>query len=279
MQICFTSDLHGEPLLYDQLEELLRAERPDLLILGGDLLADGEPDDPVSTQLAHIDRFFMPRIRTWRTMNPRLRVACLPGNHEWAPSADSLAAYERDGMITFLQPDAIREINDLRLVGYACVPATPHWVKDFERLDRPGDPMPNCVGVTWDRNYQRIKGVEPGEHYGGHGSIADELAHIPTVPPPWIFVCHGPPHNTQLDRVSGEPQPLGSRAIRDFILARQPLCSLHGHVHESPRLTGHFTHRLGNTLCVNPGQSHARLYAVLFESDAPAATIRHTVFT
>ena len=40
MRVCFTSDLHGAASLYEQLEELLRAQTPDLLILGGDLFPD-----------------------------------------------------------------------------------------------------------------------------------------------------------------------------------------------------------------------------------------------
>ena len=62
MRICFTSDLHGARRHYDQLEELVRAETPDLLILGGDLLPDGDPDNPAETQVAHVNGEFMRRI-------------------------------------------------------------------------------------------------------------------------------------------------------------------------------------------------------------------------
>ena len=57
----------------------------------------------------------------------------------------------------------------------------------------------------------------------------------PVVAAPWIFVCHAPPHDTALDRLPQVPHPIGSRAVRRFIEQRQPLVSLHGHVHESYR--------------------------------------------
>ena len=53
MLVCFTSDLHGDADAYGRLGRLLRAQRPDVLILGGDLLADGDTDDPVAIELTH----------------------------------------------------------------------------------------------------------------------------------------------------------------------------------------------------------------------------------
>ena len=80
MKICFTSDFHGRTTLYDQLDALLAAETPDLLILGGDMFADGDIDDPIGTQVAYIDESFVPRIRAWRERSADLDVACILGN-------------------------------------------------------------------------------------------------------------------------------------------------------------------------------------------------------
>jgi uncharacterized protein len=45
--------------------------------------------------------------------------------------------------------------------------------------------------------------------------------------------------------------PVGSTAVRDFILSEQPLLGLHGHVHESKA-----AQNLGRTLCINPGSEY-----------------------
>ena len=62
-----------------------------------------------------------------------------------------------------------------------------------------------------------------------------------------MFLFHTPPYDTPLDRAAldgktYEHVPLdvhvGSIAVRRFIERRQPLLTLHGHVHEAARLTG-----------------------------------------
>src|SRR5207237_3500146 len=45
---------------------------------------------------------------------------------------------------------------------------------------------------------------------------------------------------------------VGSTAVRDFVLERQPLLGLHGHVHESRGAVV-----LGRTLCLNPGSEYS----------------------
>lgn len=276
MQVCFASDLHGEAVLYDQLEELLRAEAPDLLILGGDLLADGDVADP-RTQAALVDRDLLARVAVWRTALPRLTVACLVGNHESAPARDRLAVHHAAGRIVLLDSERPYTQAGVHFLGYPCTPPTPHTVKDFERRDLPEDPVPDFPGVVWDAVAGRTVDAAAAEHFRRRPSIAEELARMPVPPDPWVLVAHSPPHATALDRLAGVPYPIGSRALRRFIAERQPAWSLHGHVHESPRVTGRYSERIGATLCINPGQSHRDLYAVLLDAQRPAETLRHTV--
>lgn len=107
----------------------------------------------------------------------------------------------------------------------------------------------------------------------------DELAARPTIeadlealarasdPARTVYVVHTPPWGTRLDVMHGGAH-IGSRALRAFVERHQPPLTLHGHVHESPRLTGRIDDRLGRTLCVNPGASRQRLRAVLVDADA-----------
>jgi Icc-related predicted phosphoesterase len=91
-----------------------------------------------------------------------------------------------------------------------------------------------------------------------------------------IFNFHCPPYGTGIDdgpklgadfRVTAgaggiEMVPVGSTACRAAIERHQPLLGLHGHLHESRG-----THRLGRTLCVNPGSEYTEgvLRGALFE--------------
>ncbi len=83
---------------------------------------------------------------------------------------------------------------------------------------------------------------------------------------PAIFNLHCPPYDSTLDMAplltedlrvvsdGGQARmvPVGSHAVREFIERRQPLVSLHGHIHESRAIAN-----LGATICVNPGSQYS----------------------
>jgi Icc-related predicted phosphoesterase len=78
-----------------------------------------------------------------------------------------------------------------------------------------------------------------------------------------IFNFHAPPYGSNLDNapkldadmkyVAGGQAlvPVGSRAVRDAIVAYSPAVSLHGHIHE-----GRGAVKIGRTLAVNPGSTY-----------------------
>jgi Icc-related predicted phosphoesterase len=163
-------------------------------------------------------------------------------------------------------------------LGYSATPPTPYYAKDLERLDRPDDPIPSGGGFVWDARRRTVREVSAHEHYRGQKSLQSELDEAPPAPAPWVFVCHAPPYGSALDRLPRMASPIGSRAVRSFIESRRPSCSLHGHIHESPQVSGRYFERIGDTLAINPGQEPTRLHAVLLDASQPARTLRHTVF-
>jgi Icc-related predicted phosphoesterase len=67
---------------------------------------------------------------------------------------------------------------------------------------------------------------------------------------------------------------IGSIAVRRFIEARQPLATLHGHVHESSRLSGSWRDRLGRTLCYSAAWDGPELAVVRFALETPGEAER-----
>jgi len=57
---------------------------------------------------------------------------------------------------------------------------------------------------------------------------------------------------------------IGSIAIRRFIEKRQPLLTLHGHVHESAGLTGNWRDKIGRTPCLSAAHDGPELALVKF---------------
>ena len=278
MRICFASDLHGSRILYRQLGDLVRRERPDLLILGGDIFPDGQDHDPAATQAAYVSQQLVPQVREWEQAAPGLTVACLMGNHDWAQTEAAVRAAEHTGHLVLLDLRRPWSCGGVSFLGCPLTPPTPHWVKDYERLDLDRDPVPAFEGAIWaTRADGSIAEVSAAEHFGGRPSLDTELAAASIPQSPWILVAHAPPFDSRLDRLPNLDQPIGSRGVRRFIEQHRPLCALHGHVHDSPAVTGSFADEIGGVLCINPGQAHERLHAVLFDSDRPRVTLRHTV--
>jgi Icc-related predicted phosphoesterase len=60
---------------------------------------------------------------------------------------------------------------------------------------------------------------------------------------------------------------LGSIAVRRFIEARQPLLTLHGHVHEAARVSGSWQDKIGRTYCFSAAYDGPELALVRFEPD------------
>ena len=98
-----------------------------------------------------------------------------------------------------------------------------------------------------------------------------------------IFNFHAPPYGSNLDNapkldanlnyVSGGQAliPVGSKAVRESILAYGPPLSLHGHIHE-----GKGAVKLGKTLSVNPGSSYEDgiLQAAIVDLDAKKGEVK-----
>jgi Icc-related predicted phosphoesterase len=130
-------------------------------------------------------------------------------------------------------------------------------MKDHDRFDSEGwVPRSSPQRVL----FSTPQGVVNGslEDVRSRGTIAADLERLAAQSDPGrtVYVTHSPPWGTLLDRLFNGT-PVGSRAIRAFIERYRPPLTLHGHLHDSPGVD-----RIGTTVCVNPGDSLARLRAV-----------------
>ena len=62
---------------------------------------------------------------------------------------------------------------------------------------------------------------------------------------------------------------MGSIAIKNFIENRQPKISLHGHIHESSRITGHWQQKLKETYSYSAAWDGTELALVKFDPEFP----------
>ena len=283
MKILFTSDLHGEEVLYQQILDTAREAGVEILILGGDLLPSlrntGRYEEMIREQQSFIDGFLLAFFRKGLETRFR-RIFLIPGN--WDPAYPEIFATPLEGLVDLGQK-SFRLENGYEFVGYPFVPPTPFRPKDYEKMDDLESSWPPQKSPSYVRSAGPpfiLEPIDPHEYLRGIGTIEEDLRRLPAAEDlrKTIYVMHSPPWGTHLDGIQGGHH-VGSRAIRNFIASGQPLLSLHGHIHEAPRLSGKYSDRIGRTLCLNPGQllsadeGGPRLQGVLFDLE-DLATVR-----
>jgi Icc-related predicted phosphoesterase len=70
---------------------------------------------------------------------------------------------------------------------------------------------------------------------------------------------------------------VGSIAIRRFIETRQPLLTLHGHIHESARLSSSWRDFIGRTHCFSAAHDGPELALIQFDPDHLEAATRQLI--
>lgn len=279
MKLVYAADLHGDHTAYGTLADLVEREHPSALVLGGDLFAYGRS---AASQIAFAEGVFLSFLR--RLADARVPVLAITGNVDLRAAVDRVRAFEDVELIRLLGlrplrlPLAGQGRDGVELVGYPYVPPTPFRLKENERrdlaVDRYDGPWPIFVSSP-DPTGERVEA--PRDYLDRLPSIEEGLARIPETERPCILVAHAPPCGCALDRSSMGING-GSHAIRRWIERRQPLVALHGHIHESPDLSGRWAERIGGTICINPGAAgEPALQAVIFDTMRLPQSLAHTV--
>ena len=280
MKIIYTADLHGIEALYYGLFRLAVNWRADAIIIGGDLLPKhGAFSTSVDNQRDYIIRFMKPKLEEILDELAGLEVFAMMGNDDWLINMQFLEELQSQGLLKLLHNEKYPLGKEFEIIGYGNVPPTPFSIKDSERLDTadaPIEPQHFAAYVSTDNG---ITEIDATSYFTRHHRIDQELANLP-APKSYektVYVMHAPPFRTNLD-VLYDGRSVGSRAIRQFIETNQPYLTLHGHIHESPSRSGSYWDKIGNTVCINPGQGTRELHAVMFELEDVLNTMKHTIF-
>jgi Icc-related predicted phosphoesterase len=271
----FTSDLHGQGELYEQVVSLAAEQRPAAVLLGGDLAPHGTGAPGVRHQRVFLEGFLVEFARRLREAAPGAELLLLMGNDDWAANHDVLERH--DGTLWHTLHARALRIRDTWVAGLSWVPITPFAIKDWERWEDGGEEAPPRLhGWLSGGETLREFRFDPERRTP---TIADGLAELAllSAPADTVYVLHSPPRDTACDVIAAR-QHVGSRAIRRFVETRQPRLVLSGHIHESPRVSGAWRDRLGLTPVVNPGQfGSPKLAGVWFDPQHPQESLRHTV--
>jgi Icc-related predicted phosphoesterase len=279
----FVSDLHGRIEGYRKLSRTISAEAPHAVFLGGDLLpgalaslAGAEPEFEDFIMEFLLVEFGLLK-KNMGSSYPR--VFAILGNDDGRYLEPSMAAGESRGVWEYVHMRKVL-LGDFLVCGYSYIPPTPFFLKDWEKYDVSHFVDPGSLSIE---EGEHSVPVDPAELR--NSTIEGDLAALAAEEDVSnsIFLFHAPPYQTNLDRAAldgktVEHVPLdvhvGSIAVRRFIEARQPLVTLHGHVHESARLTGSWRDRIGRTHAFSAAHDGPEMALVRFSPEAPDSALR-----
>jgi Icc-related predicted phosphoesterase len=284
LPLCFfVSDLHGRKDRYFKLFERIIEERPDAVFLGGDLLPHGMvPLKEARAECGYFTKDFLVhelgKIRS-HLSDEYPTVFIILGNDDARFEERSIQEAEEQGYWTYVH-NRRADFEGFSVYGYSYVPPTPFQLKDWERYDVSQYVDPGCISPE-----EGIRSVAVPHEKIKYSTIAkdleiltgkDDLSRV-------VFLFHTPPYKTNLDRAALDGKfvdhvpmdvHIGSIAVRRFIEARQPLITLHGHVHESARMTGQWKDEIGGTLCLSAAHDGPELALVEFNLERPSQATR-----
>lgn len=228
----YATDLHGSLDLYEKLFGYAAKEKVDAVLIGGDI----SPLAAIPVQRDFLQSYLVPRVRDFRKEH-KAEVFIMMGNDDFSVNMDVLEKAEEEGILKTTSMK-VQKFRDVFIAGYSYIAPTPFLIKDWERLE------------------QEIKKDL-------------ELLAKKSDPRKTVFMFHVPPFKTKLDKLwNGEHA--GSVAVKEFIEEFQPLVTLHGHIHESPDMSGAWKEKFGKTLGVNPGNGRY----VIFDSGLKELSIK-----
>jgi Icc-related predicted phosphoesterase len=175
------------------------------------------------------------------------------------------------------------QLGEFTVYGYSYVPPTPFRLKDWERYDVSRYICPGCVSLE-----EGVLSIPVPESELIFATIAEDLDKLTgnNNLEKSIFLFHSPPYESKLDRAALNGKMIdhvlldvhvGSIAIRRFIEKRQPLITLHGHIHESTRLTGSWRDKFNRTVAFNAAHDGLELSLIRFDPNAPENAYRELI--
>jgi Icc-related predicted phosphoesterase len=270
MNCLFASDLHGRRKRYKTLFDCIHQQRPDLVFLGGDLLPPFGNLTGHSYESFFVD-FLYSEMQQLRELlgNEYPRIFYIFGNDDPGAAEEPAFELETQGLWTYLH-NRWFDSDGYSICGYAYVPPTPFRLKDWERYDVSQYVDPGCISPE-----EGVHTIDVPPATLKYGTIQQDLQLLTEGKDlsQSIFLFHGPPHQTNLDRAALDGKKIdhvpldvhvGSIAVRRFIELRQPLLTLHGHIHESARITGSWKDQIGRTQLFSAAHDGPELSLVRF---------------
>ena len=255
MKLLLATDIHGIKWKYERVFHEAISLNIDMIINGGDML-------PFKGNLLYQDKFITGFLDDYfsKCNSSGLYLACQLGNDDCIIFDEIFQEICDKYSHVFNVAQKRFQIKDhgYEFIGMNWVTDLPFGLKDRARMDNRDFTLPKQIGKQYISNPNGWIKIEDWSSYiKTLPTIEEEMNQLikPDNMKKAIYIIHVPPSNLGLD-VCHDGRKVGSIAVYEFLKRNQPLISFHGHIHESPEVSGRWNSKLGKTICVQPGQSH-----------------------
>lgn len=274
-RLLYVTDLHGWTDGYEQISIIAQEEEITTIVNGGDMLPHAK--DLIFAQRRFIEEYLYSYFE--RLDASGISYFGMLGNDDCqvvlANWQELVRTYPK---LHDLTEERISLADGLTICGCNYIPDPPFRLKDWCVLDtrdyvRPAQ-HPDPI-ISQGDSFEVIHDIEA--FFKTRPTLEDilnEISERTTSLERAAFVCHAPPLGTGLGNI-GTSADVGSAAVRAWIQRYQPLLTLHGHIHESFRITGTDTVEIGRTIVHQPGQERLwrRLIYSIVEIEGNAALV------
>jgi Icc-related predicted phosphoesterase len=271
LRCVFVSDIHGNIDRYEKFFCYIKKQIPECVLIGGDLLPLYPTND--ESMKDFIERRIIKGIRNLKKqIKSDIRFFIILGNDDPRVYEKYFIDADKKGILDYIHFKTI-EYNSFYIKGYSYIPPTPFHLKDWERYDISrhidvGAISPEEGDFSKDVDMDKIR----------YSTIKEDIEILIDKSPmdKSIFLFHSPPYKTHLDRAALDGKKIdhapidvnvGSIAIKRFIRDRQPFLTLHGHIHESSKITKNWKDKIGRTFMFSAAYDGNELCIVNFDTN------------
>ena len=254
MKFIYACDIHGDTNKYEKLFKTAQKEDIKYMVLGGDLLP--KRGIRVIIQPEFIRDFFEDYFKRLKENN--IKCILIPGNDDLEKfDIEINELCEKYSNIYNIDNKKL-DIEDVSFIGLSKVLDHPFGSKNRVLIEKNLKMQPQLSQDIYINRDTEVITISEWERYRETNidKMEDILSSLPVVDKSrkTIYVLHNPPYGIGLDVCANGIQ-VGSKAITSFLEESNSYMSLHGHIHESPKISGLWYNKLGKTICIQPGQT------------------------
>ncbi len=243
----FSSDIHGNEIQLSKLFKFALKNKIFNIVLGGDLC----PKD-IAHRTVLDQGIFLNKLITLAKEHSKIKVYLILGNDDFR--ANEFIVKE-NRYITYINLKKTKFIKGFYILGCSFIPPTPFKFKDWEIWDTQNKQEDTLRGnfITKGITSLKEKFIDFDFNVLSHKKNIYSLLIKNTKNINFnktIFVIHTPPYKTNID-ICKTKEHVGSLGVRKFIEEKQPLLSLHGHIHEACEMSSTYYDVLKKTLVIN----------------------------